>query len=45
VTQYDITPDGQRFLMNLNVATQGQKLITLVSHWTELLGGASSERR
>jgi Tol biopolymer transport system component len=44
-TQYDVSPDGQRFLMNLNVATQGQKLITLVSHWTELLGGASSERR
>ena len=37
VTQYDVSPDGQRFLMNLNTPTQGQKLITLVSHWTSLL--------
>jgi dipeptidyl aminopeptidase/acylaminoacyl peptidase len=35
-TQYDVSPDG-RFLMNLNVATQGQKLITLVSNWNSLL--------
>ncbi len=37
VTQYDVSPDGQRFLMNLNTPTQGLKLITLVSHWTSLL--------
>jgi serine/threonine protein kinase len=37
VTQYDVTPDGQRFLMNLNTPTQGQKTITLLSHWTALL--------
>ncbi|HET8948370.1 MAG TPA: protein kinase [Candidatus Polarisedimenticolia bacterium] len=37
VTQYDVTPDGTRFLMNLNKATPGQKLITLVSNWTSLL--------
>jgi len=36
VTQYDVAPDG-RFLMNLNKATPGQKLITLVSNWTSLL--------
>jgi hypothetical protein len=37
VTQYDVAPDGRRFLMNLNKATPGQKLITLVSNWTSLL--------
>jgi len=37
VTQYDVSPDGQRFLMNLNTPTQGQKMITLVSNWTSLL--------
>jgi hypothetical protein len=37
ITQYDVSPDGQRFLMNLNTQTQGQKLLTLVSNWTSLL--------
>jgi Tol biopolymer transport system component len=37
VTQYDVAPDGQRFLMNLETPTQGQRMITLVSNWTSLL--------
>ena len=37
VTQYDASPDGQRFLMNLNTPTQGQRAITLVSSWNSLL--------
>jgi Tol biopolymer transport system component len=37
VTQYDIAPDGRRFLMNLNQSTQGTRAITLVSNWTTLL--------
>jgi hypothetical protein len=37
VTQYDASPDGQRFLMNLNTPTQGQRAITLVSSWPALL--------
>jgi serine/threonine protein kinase/Tol biopolymer transport system component len=37
VTQYDVSPDGQRFLMNLNTPTQGQRAITLVSSWPALL--------
>ncbi len=39
VSQYDVSPDGRRFLMNLNTETQGQKLITLMSNWTSLLQG------
>ena len=35
-TQYDVAPDGQRFLMNLSTSTQGKSLITLVSDWTAL---------
>jgi Tol biopolymer transport system component len=37
VTQYDVSPDGQRFLMNLDTPTEGQRAITLVSNWTTLL--------
>jgi eukaryotic-like serine/threonine-protein kinase len=37
VSQYDVSPDGQRFLMNFNTSTQGQKQITLVANWTSLL--------
>jgi len=35
--QYDVSPDGRRFLMNLNTPTQGQQTITLVSNWTSLV--------
>ncbi len=38
IAQYDISPDGRRFLVNLNTPTQGQRTITLVSNWTSLLG-------
>lgn len=37
VAQYDVSADGQRFLMNLETAAQGQRMITLVSNWTSLL--------
>lgn len=37
VTQYDVSADGQHFVMNLNTPTQGQRSITLVSNWTSLL--------
>ncbi|HLF95113.1 MAG TPA: hypothetical protein VJB14_16715, partial [Planctomycetota bacterium] len=37
VTQYDVSPDGQRFLMNLDTPTEGRRTITLVSNWTSLL--------
>jgi hypothetical protein len=37
VTQYDASPDGQRFLMNLDTPTQGQRSLTLVSSWPALL--------
>jgi Tol biopolymer transport system component len=37
VTQYDAAPDGQSFLMNLDTPAEGQRLITLVTHWTSLL--------
>ena len=35
-TQYDVTPDGQRFLMNLNARDRGKSRITFVSNWTSL---------
>ena len=37
VTQYDVSPDGRRFLMNLDVPTETQRLITLVTDWPTLL--------
>jgi Tol biopolymer transport system component len=37
IPQYDVSHDGQRFLMNLDTPTQGQRMITLVSSWTSLL--------
>ena len=37
VTQYDVSPDGQRFLMNLDTPIEGRRTITLVSNWTSLL--------
>jgi Tol biopolymer transport system component len=37
VTQYDVSPDGQSFLMNLDTPAEGQRLITLVTNWTSLL--------
>ncbi len=37
VTQYDVSPDGQKFLMNLDTPTEGQRMITLVTNWTSLL--------
>jgi Tol biopolymer transport system component len=36
VTQYDVSPDGQRFLMNLE-QSQGAPTMTLVSNWKALL--------
>lgn len=36
-TQYDVSLDGRRFLMNLGSSTQAQKMITLVSGWTSVL--------
>jgi serine/threonine protein kinase len=38
VSQYDVTRDGERFLMNLDTPTQSQRTITLVSGWPSLLG-------
>jgi len=37
VTQYDVAPDGQNFLLNLDTPTDGQRMITLVTNWTSLL--------
>ena len=37
VTQYDVSPDGQSFLMNLDTPTEGQRLITLVTNWSSML--------
>ena len=37
VAQYDVAPDGRRFLINLDTPSQGQRGITLVSSWTSLL--------
>ncbi len=37
VTQFDVSPDGQRFLMNLDTPTKGQRMIMLVANWTSLL--------
>ncbi|HXI04227.1 MAG TPA: hypothetical protein VNI57_13725, partial [Candidatus Saccharimonadales bacterium] len=37
VAQYDVSPDGGRFLMNLESPSPGQKTITLVSNWSSLL--------
>ena len=37
IHQYDVTADGQKFLMNLDTPTKGQRSITLVSNWTALL--------
>ena len=37
VSQYDVSPDGQRFLMNLEQPTQGGLAMTLVTNWTALL--------
>jgi Tol biopolymer transport system component len=37
VTQYDVAPDGQSFLMNLDTPTEGQRMITLVTHWMSLM--------
>ena len=32
--QYDVTPDGQRFLINVPVAEESSSPITLVQNWT-----------
>jgi Tol biopolymer transport system component len=37
VAQFDVTADGQRFLMNLDTPSQVQRTITLVTNWTSLL--------
>ena len=36
-TQYDVSPDGQSFLMNLDTPTEGLRMITLVTNWISLL--------
>jgi len=36
-TQYDVSLDGQSFLMNLDTPTEGRRMITLVTNWTSLL--------
>ncbi|HXI02022.1 MAG TPA: hypothetical protein VNI57_02490, partial [Candidatus Saccharimonadales bacterium] len=38
LAQYDVSPDGQRFLMNFNIPTPGERTISLVSGWPALLG-------
>ena len=37
VAQFDVSADGQRFLMNLDTPSQVRRTITLVSNWTSLL--------
>jgi len=37
VTQYDVTLDGQSFLMNLDTPTEEHRMITLVTNWPSLL--------
>ncbi|HZE89588.1 MAG TPA: protein kinase [Verrucomicrobiae bacterium] len=37
VTQYDVAPDGQSFLLNLDTPSESLRLITLVTNWTSLL--------
>jgi hypothetical protein len=37
VTQYDVSPDGQSFLMNLDTPTEGHRLLTLVTNWPSML--------
>jgi dipeptidyl aminopeptidase/acylaminoacyl peptidase len=37
VTQYDVSPDGQRFLMNLDTPAKEQRMITLITNWPSLL--------
>ena len=35
--QYDVTPDGQRFLLNQHVADATDAPITVVVNWPKLL--------
>jgi hypothetical protein len=44
VTQFDVLPDGQRLLINLNTPTQGQRTVTLVTNWTSLLNRTAEAR-
>ena len=37
VRQYDVTPDGQRFLLNQHVADSTDAPITVVVNWPKLL--------
>jgi eukaryotic-like serine/threonine-protein kinase len=37
VTQYDVAPDGRRFLMNIDVPSEASRLVTLVTNWPTLL--------
>jgi hypothetical protein len=37
VRQYDVTPDGQRFLLNQHVADSADSPITVVVNWPKLL--------
>jgi Tol biopolymer transport system component len=37
VTQYDVSLDGQSFLMNLETPTEARRMITLVTNWPSLL--------
>ena len=35
--QYDVTPDGQRFLLNQRLPDTGESPITVVVNWPKLL--------
>ncbi|HET6374037.1 MAG TPA: protein kinase [Candidatus Polarisedimenticolia bacterium] len=37
VTQYDVSFDGQSFIMNLDTPTEGRRMIMLVANWPSLL--------
>jgi Tol biopolymer transport system component len=37
VTQYDVSPDGGSFVMNLDTPTEGHRLLTLVTNWPSML--------
>ncbi len=44
VAQFDVLPDGQRFLINLNTPTQGLRTITLVTNGTSLFSRGAESR-
>jgi hypothetical protein len=42
IRAYDVTPDGQRFLVNVPAPAAKTRPITVVVHWRSLLGSRAT---